>query len=91
MANFKFHMPATFRVLVQVSDVLSGVPAHALGADVLAHQCSRSYIRGTAIFILLECDDISIDLSKDKGGIVLEHEVAFLDGPERDGAAAVHS
>lgn len=81
---------STFRILVQVSDVLSGVTAHTLCADLLAHRCRFGDARGGAIFLRHDRVDISIDLSKDKWGIVLEQELALLDGPQGDGATAVH-
>lgn len=82
---------STFRVLVEMSDVLSGVTAHTLCADLLAHHSSATDPCCAAIFFLHDGDDISVDLSKDKRCIILEHELALLDGPDRDGAAAVHS
>lgn len=72
-------------------DVLSGVTAHTLRADLLAHQRSGGDFRCAAVFFPHEGIDISVDLSKDKRGIILEREIALLDGPDRDGAAAVHS
>lgn len=81
---------STFRVLVEMSDVLSGVTAHPLCADLLAHHCSGGDSRCAAIFFLHESIDVSVDLSKDKWGIILEEELALLDGPYRDGATAVH-
>lgn len=77
-------------MLVEMSDVLSGVTAHTLCADVLAHHCSGCDSRCAAIFFLHESIDISIDLSKDKRGIILRQELTLLDGPHRDGATAVH-
>lgn len=73
-----------------MSDVLSGITAHTLGADLLANECIGRNFRCAAILLLHECDHISIDLSKDKGGIVLERELTFLNGSDRGGATAVH-
>lgn len=33
---------STFRILVEMSDVLSGIAAHTLCADLLAYSCSVS-------------------------------------------------
>lgn len=74
-----------------MSDVLSGITAHTLGADLLANTCVGRNFRCAAILLLYECDHISIDLSKDKGGIVLERELTFLNGSDRDRATAEHS
>lgn len=74
-----------------MSDVLSVVTANTLCADLLAHRYSGGDIRCAAIFFLDEADDVSVDLSEDKRGVILRHEFTLLDGPDRDGAAAVHS
>lgn len=74
-----------------MSDVLSGVTAHALGADLLAYRCSGNDFRYAAIVFLRVGDGVCVDLRKDKRGIILESELPLLDGPDRDGATAVHS
>lgn len=74
-----------------MSDVLSGVTAHTLCADLLAHRWSVGDFGLAAIRFLHEVVDISVDLSKDEWGIVLESELALLDGPDRDRPTAVHS
>lgn len=44
-----------------------------------------------AIRFLHEVVDISVDLSKDEWGIVLERELTLLDGPDGDRPTAVYS
>ena len=82
---------STFAVLVQMGDVLSGVTANTLCADLLAHHCGAGDSRRAAVCLLHDGDDISVDLSKHKRGVVLERELALLDGLDWDGPAAVHS
>ena len=84
-------MCSTFRILVKMSDVLSGVTAHTLRANVLAYHCSGCDFRCASIFVLLESDNVRIDLRKDEWGVVHEHELSLLDGPDGSGATAVHS
>lgn len=81
---------STFGVLVQVSDVLPGIAAHTLRADVPAHRLSGNDFGRAAVFIPPERIDVGVDLGEDKRRIVLEQELALLDGPHRHGAAAVH-
>lgn len=82
---------ATFRVLIKMSDVFSGVTANTLGADLLTHRSSCSDFGNAAIFFLHKCNNISIDFGKNERAIILEGELAFFDGLERNGAAAVHT
>lgn len=81
---------STFGVLVQVSDVLPGIAAHTLRADVPAHRLAGNDFRRAAVFIPPERTDVGVDLGEDKRRVILEQELALLDGPHRHGAAAVH-
>lgn len=74
-----------------MSDVLSSVTAHTLGADILTYHSSASHLRCAAIFFLHEGDDVGVDLSKDKWAVILEREIALLYGPDGNGAATVNS
>lgn len=80
---------STFRILVEMSDVLSGVTADALRADLLAHHFGGNDVGRAAIFVSPERFDVGVDLSEDKRSVVLEQEVALLDGPHWDRATAV--
>lgn len=73
-----------------MSDVLPGIAAHTLRADVPAHCLSGNDFGRAAVFIPPERIDVGVDLGEDKRRIVLEPELALLDGPHRHRAAAVH-
>lgn len=73
-----------------MSDVLPSVTADALSADLPAHHLGGNDFGRAAVFVPPESFDISVDLGKDKWGVVLEEEVPFLDGPHWDGPATVH-
>lgn len=72
-----------------MSDVLSGVTSDTLGADLLAHHLRGNDFGGAAVSVSPERVDVSVDLSEDEWGIVLEEEFALLDGSHWYGAAAV--
>lgn len=73
-----------------MSDVLSGITADTLRTDLLAHHFGGNDFGRAAIFVSPESFDISVDLSKDKRGVVLEQEVALFDSLHWDRATAVH-
>lgn len=89
---FVFHYKySTFRVLIEVSDVLSGIAADALGADPLAHLPDAPDLLCAAVCLPHEGEDVSVDLGKHERGVVFELEFTLLDGLQRDGATAEHS
>lgn len=55
-----------------MSDVLSGVTADALSTNLLAHHLGGNDFGRAAIFVSPESFDVSVDLSEDKRGVVLE-------------------
>lgn len=63
---------STFGILVEMSDVLSGITADALSADLLAHHFGGNDFGCAAVFVPPESVDISVDLGEDKRGVVLE-------------------
>ena len=72
-------MPRTFRIFVQMCDVLPLVAPHALRADRLTDLRGEfSNLLHAAVFFLHEGDNVGVDLREHKGAVVFEGELAFL-------------
>lgn len=84
-------MPSTFGVLVEVSDVLPDVAAHALCADLLAHELRGVDLGCAAVLLLHHGVNICVYLSEDKRGVVFEEQLPLFDGLHRDRTTAVHT
>lgn len=74
-----------------MGDVLPDVAAHALCADLLAHEGRGVDLGCAAVLHPHHGDHVGVDLGEDKRGVVLEEELALFDGLHRDGTAAVHT
>lgn len=83
--------PVLKRFLILKCSSYGVISCLAFGADHLSHQLGRGDFGCAPIFFHHSGDDVGVDFSKDKGGVILVHEFTLLDGPDRDGPAAEHS
>lgn len=77
------HVALTFRILVEVGDVHTGITAHRLGADASPNLLRvRVYTLSALILVPQPGDVVGVDLRKHEGAIVGQVHIALTDGSD---------